>query len=488
VLRRSGAIALSTVGTMSRLRTLPPTDSITSAASVTSLAALAGGLGVAVAAFAALFDEAAPIAMPLVVLLPILLGLVFVKPGIGAIAVLAAMPVGSQGLPVGPLELQAVEGAVLIVAALVVLRRLAAGNTPLPWDPALNWPLLLLTWALASLYWAIDEGLAVKQILSLVGGMVFACVILAECRTMLDLRRIAGAFVVVATAISVTALASRGEFESAYGGAQVVSGRLAGAFDHPNQLASFCAMVAPLAAVFVIAARSPRARLASGAALILIAGALTLSLSRGAWIGTALAFLFLLVKLAEARRLLAILIVPLVALGFFTWSLAPTTTEIEVVGERARSLTRRSPYDHREVIYDEAIREVRAKPVTGYGPGSFPVASVRAGSESSTVSAEHAHNLLLTWAAELGVPGALLLIAFGAALALATAHASRDLRRSGAMRERVLLLGLAAGLIAVTGQCFFDYTLRNAVVHVSLWGFVGALLAYRRAAAGSPTV
>jgi putative inorganic carbon (hco3(-)) transporter len=472
------------VGTMSRLQTLPSRESITSVASVTSLAALAGVLGVAVVAFAMLFDEAAPVVVPVAALLPILFALVLIKPVIGAIAVLAAMPVGSEGLLVGPLELQAVEAAVLLVAALVVLRRLSAGKTPLPWDPALNWPLLLVTWALASLYWALDEGLAVKQILSLVGGIVFACVILAECRSMVDLRRIAGAFLVVATAISLTALVSRGEFAATHGGAQVVSGRLAGAFDHPNQLASFCAMVAPLAAAFVIAARTSRGRIASGGVLVLIVGALTLSLSRGAWIGTALAFVFLLLRLSEARRLLALLIVPLLALGFFTWSLTPTTTEIEIVGERARSLTRRSPYDHRDVIYAEAIREVRAQPVTGYGTGAFPVASIRAGSESSTVSAQHAHNLLLTWAAELGIPGALLILGFAGALGAAAVRASRDLLRRGDSRDRALLLGFAAGLVAVAGQSLFDYTLRNAVVHITLWGFVGVLLACRRTAAG----
>jgi putative inorganic carbon (hco3(-)) transporter len=467
---------MMTRGSIARLEPFPSRPGATTVAGATALAALAAAFGLAVAGFATTFDDAAPIALLAVVLVPIVFLLILAKPVIGAVVVLAALPVGSEGISAGPLELQAVEAAVLLVAALVVLRRLAVGEVPLPWHPVLNWPLLLLGWMLVSLYTALDQGLAIKQILSLVGGITFACVILAECRDMRDLRRLVGAFLAVATAISLTALSSIGEFESTYGGARVVSGRLEGAFDHPNQLGSFCAMAAPVAAALVIAARTSRGRLASGVALVLIIGALTLSLTRGAWVGTAVAFLFLLVTLAEARRLLAVLSVPLVILGFFVWSFAPSSTEIEVVGERARALTVRSPYDHRDAIYSEALREVRAEPLTGEGPGAFPVASARAGSEASTVSAQHAHNLLLTWAAEVGLPGMLLILAFAAALGRAARRAARDLRRAGDLRDRALVLGLAAGLIAVFVQGFFDYTLRNSVVHVTLWGLVGALL------------
>jgi hypothetical protein len=48
------------------------------------------------------------------------------------------------------------------------------------------------------------------------------------------------------------------------------------------------------------------------------------------------------------------------------------------------------------------------------------------------------------------------------------------------VRDRVLVVGLAAALLSVVGQGIFDYVFGNAVVHIALWGVIGALLVCRR--------
>ena len=178
--------------------------------------------------------------------------------------------------------------------------------------------------------------------------------------------------------------------------------------------------------------------------MLILLVTLMLSLSRGAWVGTAVALLFMLIKLREARRLLIVLAVPLVVVGFFVWSLTGTSADVKVVGERARAITVLSPYDDRRVIYREAYREIRENPVLGVGPGGFPVASTRVVSESATLSYAHAHNLYLNWAAEVGLPSVVIILCFAFSLALSAQTASRGARVRGDPRDRTIVIGLSA--------------------------------------------
>jgi O-antigen ligase len=115
------------------------------------------------------------------------------------------------------------------------------------------------------------------------------------------------------------------------------------------------------------------------------------------------------IALPEFRRSLVVIGLPVLIIALAFGAFNPDAPQVEVVGERFQSLTLLSPYDARDQIWAEAIREIKEQPITGYGPGSFPVASIRSASESSTVFAGHAHNFLLTWGAETGVVGVLML-------------------------------------------------------------------------------
>jgi O-antigen ligase len=258
-----------------------------------------------------------------------------------------------------------------------------------------------------------------------------------------------------------------------------VTGRLEGAFDSPNQLGSFCALLTPIAAAFVFAVRGVTARALAIAGLLLIGSALMLSLSRGAWLGAAVALLYMLFKLREARRLVIALAVPALVAGIALSSVNATDNpELEVIGERARAFTARNPYDGRTDIWAEAWRQIKDSPVTGQGPGAFPVVSVRADSAASSISPDHAHNLALNWAAETGVPGLLLVAAFILAIAIAGRRVARAALARHDRRSYVLVVGMTTGLLALGVQNLtVDYTLGNAVVHLAMWATIGLLLA-----------
>jgi putative inorganic carbon (hco3(-)) transporter len=186
----------------------------------------------------------------------------------------------------------------------------------------------------------------------------------------------------------------------------------------------------------------------------------------------------MLASMREARRLVTFVGLPLALIGVIILVYAkPTTPEIKVIGQRVQAFTKLSPYDNRHQIWQEAIREIKAHPITGEGPGSFPIASTRTGSQVTSIQAEHAHDLWLNTAAEQGIPADIFLAAFILALGYVGAKTSAELRRQGRDRDRVIVLGIAAGLVALFGQELVDHTLTNPVVRIGAWGLIGALLA-----------
>ena len=224
--------------------------------------------------------------------------------------------------------------------------------------------------------------------------------------------------------MALTSLSTNHQLQSGLHGGSDAKNRVQGAFQSPNQLGSWCALVIPIAAGLMFMSSRKLARALGAVSLLALLAALTFSLSRSAWIGTGAALILMLLTMREARRLLAIIFVPLALIGYVIFSAGAAPPEVKVVGERVQAIGTRSPYDQRSQIYHEALREIREDPVTGVGPGGFVVASRRAGTETSTVAADHAHNLLLNYGAESGLPAVALLLAFVFSLALAAYRGS----------------------------------------------------------------
>ncbi len=176
---------------------------------------------------------------------PLIAIAVLTYPFMAVVIVFATFPIGSNAVPGGLFKV--VQAVALLSAGLVFARRVARGHTPLPWIGELWWPTALLAWCLVSLSGALDSTLSIKQMGALFGGIVFATVMLASCRTMTDLRRALVAFVLVSAGTAAWALQHAGPIRAGYGGTYA-SGRLQGTFNHPNDLAAFCAMGALVAA------------------------------------------------------------------------------------------------------------------------------------------------------------------------------------------------------------------------------------------------
>jgi putative inorganic carbon (hco3(-)) transporter len=435
-----------------------------------AVAIAAAALGFVLAFMTAPFDEWSPLAMIAVPLVPLAVVAVMINPIVAPMIVVASLPFGSAGA----FGIQVAEAAALITGALVVVRRLALGQSPLPFARQLIWPVLLLGWTLVALFSAIDETLAIKQVIGLVGGILVAITVLAACRNLHQVWILLGFLTLIGLVMAVISLESNHELQAEHGGTDVKN-RLQGAFESPNQLGSWCALVIPIAAGLMLLSSRRLARALGAVALLALLATLTFSLSRSAWIGTGAALVLMLLTMREARRLLAIIFVPLAVIGYVIFSSGAAPPEVKVVGERVQAIGTRSPYDQRSQIYDEALREIREDPVTGVGPGGFIVASSRAGTQTSTVSADHAHNLLLNYGAESGIPAVALLLAFVFSLAAAAYKGGRAVARIDPA-HRGLIISIGAALFAIFVQGFLDYTLGNPVIRITVWMLIGALL------------
>lgn len=405
---------------------------------------------------------------------------VLARPVWGVLLVFAALPAGFVVFPLGEYEVKLIQAVAAGVVTLLALRRLALGNLPLPWPSQMWWALLFVGAVLVATPSAVSTAEAVKQDGLLVVGFLLALGAAAAVRSFLDLRRAVGVLLVVATGMCAFGLQGVASLETRYGGA-VVENRAEGPFAQPNDLGAFAAIVLLVAIGAAMGARTRWGRVGASAAAVVALLALGLTLSRGGWLGTAFALTLMLIGLPQARRAALAWVLPgIVVAGIvFTVVLPDPPPQVQVVGERLGSFValESNPYDDRPQIWAEALREIHRDPWTGSGPGNFPIASSRSGSLAQHVGADHAHNVLLTVAAESGIPAALLLVGFTLALALL---ARRLLREMPSRRDRAVVAGIAAGLAVQVGQGVVDFNLRNAVIFYLVWALVGLLLAAGR--------
>lgn len=444
-----------------------------------ALGALACGFGLACTMAANAFGTSAALVVLLAPAAAVALAAVIANPRLGLLAILATFPLWNQLDRFGVGPLQPTEAAVFLLAALVVVRRLASGRSLLPWSSPLWLALALLAWSSISLLTALDPSLALKQLGLLVGGILLACTVIAVCESMDDIRQVLGGFVIVGTAVALVGVFSEGSLQTYYGGT-LVSGRSVGTFQQSNQFGSFMLLAAVTAVGLALGARSRVARLTAAIATSVLLAGVLLSLSRGAWIATIGAFVLLLVALPHAGRLAMVLVPCLMAAAILI--AAGASSALQVVQVRADALTARSPFDHRAVTWEEAAREIAERPVFGEGPGNFRVASLSSASMAAPLHDEHAHNIWLEWAAGTGIAGAAILMAFVVATAAAVRRASRAARST---RDRTVIVVGGAALLTVVIHGMFDYTLTHDVIWLSVWFLIGTGLAAHRIVTGA---
>ncbi len=399
----------------------------------------------------------------------------------------ASIPLAYVPVLGGPVPLRLTAAVGLVAAGAVAATRASRGLVPLHARPV-TWVLIaLVLQALVTTAVARDPQEALRADFLQITGLLIALSFGTAFTRPEWTRRAVGVLLAVGAFVCGQGVQSAGSLQASYSGTYVAN-RAQGLFAQPNDFGSFSAMVLVLALAATLSARNGWTRVFCGACLVLSGWGLVLSLSRGAILG-ALAGIFVLpLLLPELRRgYLIALGLGLPVLLFALMHAAPGSTS-NVVAERIATIGSGevSPLDERTAIWAEAGRQIREHPWVGVGPGGYPLAAVTdtdrvltltpntgAVGATTALGPDHAHDVLLTTAAELGVGGAAL-------LALATVWLgwqARSTSRSLAVRrDRLLVAGLAAGLSTFVMQGVVDDVLRNQLLLFLVWLLAGLLI------------
>lgn len=275
-------------------------------------------------------------------------------------------------------------------------------------------------------------------------------------------------------------------------------GRALGPFGQPNRLGGYLIAVIPIAVALAFTSPDRWLRAALCLSILLLTTCLIVTFSRGAWIG-----------------LLASLVV--LAAAAFRWpALAPRGAMLATVGAclvlpalllLPSILARLAPKPHaaaawnlpfdperegsgamREAIWSGAIRAAEARPVLGFGVGTFREAFDRMKGDrmkrleaEGTRTADNAHNQYLELLSERGVLGLaafLVLVVVGLAAGGALAGAP------GGGATRWLAVGFMAAVAALLAHGAFDLNLSLVPHQTLLYADLGVLAAVAPGTAG----
>jgi putative inorganic carbon (hco3(-)) transporter len=388
-------------------------------------------------------------------------------------------------LPLGRLTFAEVVSPVTVLVAVVLavwLWRVLSGSERIEFSH-MQLPLaIFLLWGIAGIYGALDVGNAIK-VLSIF--VMAASVYLVTSQTIRSPEEAHGIMWAAAVTVGITVLytvvagfgGSMSEVYQNDEGGQSYA-RFGGIFGHPNLLGGFLALAIPSMVALAASERVWWRRL-SGSLLVMAAMAgLVFTYSRGAWLGTGVGLLILLPVLGRGFWLIlgAVLLGPvLVGMVTSTGAVLARLDSITAAGSDPALMERLE-------IWGMAFRLVAEHPLLGVGLGNFQAAYGRLMVPDLPLLTyplelpEHAHNLFLNLAVEVGLVG---VSAFAWLLAVAFLRV-RQIRRFADWRVGVWSMGLAAGLVAISVQALVDVVVYQGFVAILFFTYLGVIDAFKR--------
>lgn len=278
--------------------------------------------------------------------------------------------------------------------------------------------------------------------------------------------------------------AQEADAEAAYGGA-VITGRATSVFGQPNEYGVYCMMLLLVSIAVLVGARG-WLRLVAAAATVATLTGLIQSYSRGAWIGAIIGLVVLVVIEPRARRpVIGTGVVVLAGLAAYA-AAVPSSPTITLVVSRLDSIVNpaANPFDERPAIVAEGVRQFAAFPLFGVGPNAYPVEGATSRSLEQTVGGLHAHNTVLTVAAEQGLFGVAAMLSIMAVVVVTCVPMLPIVvRRLSGGRDpggdwvAAVLVGTISALSAIMVSGMVDSPLRNALMRTTLWFTVGMAVA-----------
>jgi O-antigen ligase len=422
-------------------------------------AVLAGALQALVAARVGL---AGAVALPVAIAVA---AAVVDRPIRGAQLAVLAIPFGSFSVAsLSPTEL------LLLLTAAVALSRWALESR----GPAVPGPLrALLALCLAvtlSAAVAADVGIVVRILLMWLAIAVVGILVAQASGD--ELWGVVGCIAIAGGVAGAMAIGG-GTAQTLSAGGNLATNRAQGGFSQPNVLGFFLVMAVPAALV-----RSARGRPLVRIAFLVVAAvafwALLLTLSRTSLVGAAIGMLVLL-SWPPFRRVATVGLAVLAIFSVVNLHAIESSHEVSVVSARLATLgtSRTVGDDPRSRIWSATLQMIADHPVLGVGEGNFPQASLAYPVGGLELGAfDHAHDVPLTIAAEVGIPG---ILALGWLVVTLARLVGRALRRRGDPQLDLLAVGAAAALTGMIVPSLGDYPPRTNEVMAALVVLIAVL-------------
>jgi len=359
---------------------------------------------------------------------------------------------------------------------------------------------ILLLWSTISLYWTPDISLALKFVLVFTMGAAVYVIVSEAAHSEKEVRTIMWAVVGIMGVVGLYAVVAYIWGLSGVSDDLVESGserfnRVEGIFTHPNFLGTFFALTIPPGIALAAAEEIRWKKMLTYSLVAAAIAGLTLTYSRGSWVGTGVGLLSLL--LLPQRRFS--LLLPLSLIGLLSLPFIGSFAVSGALLERLASFGSASADSGvipRLQIWSAAPKLVVEHALLGIGPGNFGVAYGRLlgitpvpdsyqslpdwyvyAANPPVQFFPHAHNLFLNLTIELGLVG---LVAFMWLLTLAFLKAWRIRRSTTTKQEGFLSIGILGGFIAMLVANLVDTTFYQGFIIIVFFTFLGLLEAMER--------
>ncbi len=270
--------------------------------------------------FSVLGDLDGPLVVVGLVIASVVVALASTQPLWAVALVLVSAPIGNKALPGVPLGLQVVHVVcVLAIAAVLLGARNGTGIarlTRVEIRPPLFFGVMFILAAILSTGVSSRPIDGFKTTATLLAGLLLTACIVVVGRSRRRLRLLLGAATVGSLGVTAYSFIGGEQLVSLYGAA-VVRNREVGSFTDPNTFGSFCMLLIFVAMAWLLVAKHPLERLV---AVVGVAGAgagaaMMVSLSRGAWLGTAIGAVVLVLLDPKARSVVRRFAVAAIAAG-----------------------------------------------------------------------------------------------------------------------------------------------------------------------------
>jgi O-antigen ligase len=319
----------------------------------------------------------------------------------------------------------------LMFADLPVLCLLFFGlftGRKLDWKASPVGPVLvmLIGWGFFTSFWAVEQGWAIGEVSKHVRVFLLVVVIFGNIRSLSDLK-----LVVYSMLSGLLLQALLGIYQNYFGAlgiwflgerpAERVDWRAMGTFYVASFYANYIILVILVAYRMFLYYRPPQLKqtVFFGASFLLGIIALFKTYGRSQWIGfsTALAVTSLLSLWRSKFRVYTTWVLPVVIVFSVLFTMRYRQKILDQFGD-----SRRLAYESRFVQWKIATRMIAKRPITGFGLSNYDLHSVsfmtpeEQADIQSGIYSWIVHNSYLLYAAEMGIPGFLILIAWFCAL------------------------------------------------------------------------